>query len=196
MQSMRSRIEGTGRRSWRHAALALTAALTVGWLGGGSCQASYCSEDCDPCVAHCRCSTSVCYQSSATFAATHALTEYTLDEAREEAGARRTFRDIVGLSVQRAGGSARPTADECVAFARGVLSVNAALFPCATEDDVPRATAEFVLDAALAFDGRWVVQMHREGIAARRAESRPVDVVTFLFDERGNLIEIDHAAVR
>lgn len=230
---------GSGKlHSLRSLALAFVAAGAVGWLGGGSCQASYCSEDCDPCLKQCRCNTSICYQTSATFQATHALTDYTLDElpadptpvdasrtmapttasaadpvgqfAIESAGVlaresptkappRRTFRDIVGLSVQRAGGSPWPGADECVQFARGVLAVNAALFPRTSTDD-------FVLDAALPCDGQWVVQfhrgaqeLHRDALDRRadggvRTSTRELEVVSFLFDARGNLIEIDHAA--
>jgi hypothetical protein len=165
-------------------------------------------------VKQCHCKTSICYQTSATFQATHALTEYTLDElpadelpaestpidaSPTQAPLRRTFRDIVGLSIQRAGGSAMPDAQECVQFARGVLSVNAELFPSASSED-------FTLDAALPCDRQWVVQFHRgsleldRGALERRtvgrdhADTRELEVVSFLFDARGNLIEIDHAA--
>ena len=180
-------------RSVRSLAIALAAASSLGWLASGSCRASYCSEDCDPCLKSCRCSSSICYQSQATFEATHALTEYTLDEPADEAGPRRTFRDVVGLSIPRAGGPAIPTEADCVTFARGVLDVNARLFPPpprararADSSDRAATTSDFVLDAALPFEGRWVVQFHRD--VAR-------DVVSFLFDERGTLLEIDHASL-
>lgn len=184
----------------RRAALALVAASAVGWLGSGSCQASYCSEDCDPCLKQCRCSTSVCYQSNATFQATHTLGAFELveesldgeaDDGNSDSGLRRAFRAIEGLSVQRAGGPTVPDARDCVLFAQGVIATQPATF-------APRSGADggaWALDAVVVCEDAWVVQFRRT-TADRRVVDSDRESLTFLFDARGNLLEIEQVASR
>lgn len=178
--------------AWRRAALALVAASAVGWLGGGSCQASYCSEDCDPCLAACRCKTSVCYQTSATFQATHTLAGFDLVEEELDGGTvRRSFRAIEGLSVQRAGGPTVPDARDCARFAQGVIATQPATFaPRAGEDG-----GAWALDAVLPCDDAWVVQFRRS-TPDRRAVPADAESLAFLFDARGDLLEIEQVATR
>lgn len=165
----------------KRALTSLAAALAIGWLGGGTCHISYCDEDCDPCVQKCRCRTSVCYQSAAAYQATHALVVFDRrDEASRDGAVQSVFTDIVGLSVQRAGGPAAPGIEDVVRFARGVLLVNEALFR--------RSAAELMLLHTERCESGTLAQFQREH------EGRATDLVTFLFDPRGNLAEIVHDA--
>jgi hypothetical protein len=159
-------------------ALAVVGAAT--WLGGGSCAVSYCSEDCDPCLSsHCKCNT-VCQHSHATFEATHALEHFEIAEHTGEHGAtQRTFSQILGLSVERAGGPAWPADDDIVRFTRGVIDVNPTQL--ARRD----ASLAFELDSVSRYETAVVVQMHQ--VAAPDHENQ----LSFLFDPRGNLIEVD-----
>jgi hypothetical protein len=159
----------------------LVAAVAIGWLGGGTCFVSYCSEDCDACIQQCKCKTSTCNQSGAAFQATHALVAFERsDEAGSDGALQRVFTDIVGLSVQRAGGPAVPGAEDVVRFARGVLLVNEALFR--------RNAAEFTLLHTERCESGTLAQFQREH------DGRATDLVTFYFDPRGNLVEIAHDA--
>ncbi|MDZ4773696.1 MAG: hypothetical protein SGI72_11250 [Planctomycetota bacterium] len=159
----------------------LVVAASVGWLSAGSCQVSYCDEDCDPCFQQCRCKTSVCYQSSASFLVAHTLVAFDRTDEMNSAGElHRVFSDIAGLSAQRAGAPSNPDGAAIIAFARGVLAVNAALFG--------RAANEFELLHTERMETGCFVQFERaEGAHA-------TDLVTFYFDPRGNLVEIAHDA--
>lgn len=178
----------TPHRGWKGAFVAVFAAFAVGWLGGGSCQVSYCSEDCDPCVRQCHCTNSVCIQTNATFQATHALTEFVPVEYATDSGAtRRTLIEIVGLSVQRAGGPAWPEADDVKRFARGILAVNATLLAR------PEIDSAFEFDSISAFETAWVVQFHQERTETSRSLT---NTVSLLLDRSGNLVEIDQTVAR
>ncbi|MBL8859627.1 MAG: hypothetical protein JNL28_14055 [Planctomycetes bacterium] len=175
--------ERSPRRPWKRTAVALVTALAFGWLSSGSCQVSYCSEDCDPCVVQCRCRTSACYYSSSTLQALHTLKLYERSEGYAAEGElHQSFSDIRGLSVQLVGGPPAPEVADCVRFARGVLSVNAALFAR------PGAAGEFDLVQAHASDTGALVQFQRE------RDGRATDLVTLFFDPRGSLLQIDHDA--
>ncbi len=171
-----------------------TTTMGVLLLASGTCEVSYCSEDCDPCVTQCHCSNLVCHHGAATaFRETHRLASFELLERRDPSPGRaasgsivRTFADIYGLSVQRAGGPAIPSAPDLVAFARGVLEVNAALF--ARED----RRAGWILDSVDLYESAGVVTFHREYTSASDgARFLPTNCVSFLFDPHGSLIEID-----
>lgn len=161
----------------------LVALLAVGWLGGGSCTVAACYEDCDPCLSQCKCSNH-CKLTQASFQATHALTDFLVIEHRSEGElAQRTFTEIVGLSVERAGGPAWPADEFVVRFVRGVLAVNP--HHLALRDTPPA----FELDIVLRYETAVVLQFHQTGSPARE------NLITFLFDPRGNLVEIDQAIV-
>ncbi len=124
--------------------------------------------------------TTVCEHTHATFAATHALEHFEIIEHTGERGAtQRTFSDIIGLSVERAGGPAWPGDDDIVAFARGVTAVNPAHLARRN------APMQFNLDSVSRYQTAIVVQLHQS--AATGNENQ----LSFLFDPRGNLIEID-----
>lgn len=168
------------------------AAATLGVLlfASGTCEVSYCSEDCDPCVTQCHCSNLTCHHgAAAAFGETHRLGGFELLERRvssPEGAILRTFADIYGLSVQRAGGPSTPSAPDLAGFARGVLEVNARLF--ARED----RRAQWLLDSVDLYESAGVVNFHREYTSASDgARFLPTNCVAFLFDGRGNLIEID-----
>jgi len=187
MKAMRS-IRGHGRpavgRVGQQLATALAALCAMGWLGGGSCHVSYCSEDCDPCFEHCACNT-ICSHSHATFQATHALTDYFLVEHPVSNGmVQRTFTEIAGLSIERAGGPAWPGDEHVLAFTRGLLAVNPSHL---ARRDAP---VEFVLDSLFRYETAIVAQFHQDVPPGRE------NLVTFLLDPRGNLIEIDQALAR
>jgi hypothetical protein len=168
------------KRLWTQVMLAVAVVGAATWLGGGSCVASFCSEDCDPCLSsNCKCNT-VCQHSHATFQATHALEHFELVEHAGLRGAtQRTFSEILGLSVERAGGPAWPGDDDVVRFARGVIEVNP------TQLARPNAVVAFDLDDVSRYETAIVVQMHQV------AEHENENQLSFLFDPRGNLIEID-----
>jgi hypothetical protein len=164
----------------KRALTSLVAAVAIGWLGGGTCQVSYCSEDCDPCLQQCVCQTH-CHQTGAAFQAAHALVAFeVVDVSSEEGALQRNFTDIRGIRVQRAGGSTIPDVDDCVRCARGVLVVNARLFH--------RDASEFVLRQAERCASGTLLHFERE------QDGRVTDLVTFFFDPLGNLMQIAHDA--
>lgn len=164
---------------WRNLVLAIVVVGVNGWLGGSTCVVSYCHEDCDPCLQQCKCNTE-CHHSHATFAATHALERFEVVERTGERGAtQRTFTEILGLSVERAGGPAWPGDDDIVRFVRGVIEVNAAQLAR------PDADPAFDLDSVSRYETAIVVQMHQV------VQPGNGNQLGFLFDPRGNLLEID-----
>jgi hypothetical protein len=162
----------------------LVALLAVGWLGGGSCTVAACYEDCDPCLSQCKCSNH-CKQTQATFQAGHALIEFlVIEHPSDGKRAQRTFTEIAGLSVERAGGPAWPADEFVVRFARGVLAVNP--HHLALRDAPPA----FELDSVLRYETATVLQFHQAGLGTRE------NLITFLLDPRGNLVEIDQAVAQ
>lgn len=157
----------------------LAAALALGWLTGGSCHVSYCDEDCDPCVQRCRCQTSICYRSNAAWAAAHTLVLYERIDLRTSAGdLQRAFRDIRGLSVPLAGGPTPSEPSDTVRFCRDVLRANEVMFG--------GVAGRCDLLDVLADGTGTLVRFERDEAGL------PTDLVTFLLDPRGNLVEITH----
>jgi len=169
---------------WQRLAGVLLTAASFGWLSSGSCQVSYCSEDCDPCVVQCRCQTSVCYYGSSTLRGLHTLTQYERSEGASADVLHQTFRDIRGVSLQFLGAAPEPSVEDCVRFARGILSVNARLF------DRPGVKGEFTLVQSGRCEGGTLVQFQRG------AEADATDLVILFFDVGGSLLQIDHDARR
>lgn len=164
---------------------ALSIALLFGVSTSGSCQASYCSEDCDPCLTQCVC-TNVCHHSSATFRATHALVDFTYSEVHDGARTVRTFADVVGLSTRATGVPAMPESADLARFARGVLEVSAARFGTTTN-------APWVLDAVDVYENVRVVTFHLD---SAQISDPAANQMSFLFDAAGNLIEVDQTLSR
>lgn len=158
----------------------LVAAFAIGWLAGGSCVVATCFEDCDPCIQQCKCKTSKCSTTQAAYQATHALIAFEHTETTSPNAHQRTFTNIAGLSVQRAGGPAQPGTDDVVRFARGVLLVNRPLFRLDPN--------ELTLLQALHCESGTLAQFQRGH------EDRATDLITFFFDPRGNLMQITHDA--
>ena len=173
-----SRRIGTTLATW----IAVVGATV--WLGGGSCQVSYCKEDCDPCLHQCVCNT-VCEHTHASFQLTHALREFLLTEhSASDDMTQRTFSELIGLSVEGSHGPAWPGDGDLVTFARGVLAVNPAYL---ARRDSP---LQFDLDSVSRYETATVVQMHQA------TEGGHENQISFLFDPRGNLIEIDQTIAR
>lgn len=157
----------------------LAAALALGWLASGTCHISYCSDDCDPCIEECHCHKSTCHRTGLSWAFVHTLARYERgDERNPDGSLHRTFGAIRGLSTARAGGSAAPSSAEAAFFARNVLAANRALFG--------RPAEAFTLLDALACESGILVRYQRD------EAGQATDLVTFLFDPRGNLLEIAH----
>lgn len=164
----------------KRALISLVAAVAIGWLGGGTCHASYCVEECDPCLQQCLCQ-KTCHQTSAAFQAAHALVAFeVVDEAGDEGAHQRNYTEIRGIAVRRAGQVSIPEMDECVRCARGVLLVNARLFR--------RDASEFTLRQAERCASGTLLHFQREHA------DRVTDLVTFFFDPIGNLMQIAHDA--
>jgi hypothetical protein len=164
----------------------LSCALLIGapLLSSGSCVVVACSEDCDPCVSQCKCSNKCHDGTSQSQQALHLLDRYRLEERVD--GLRRSvraFTEIEGLSVQRAHGPAIPAEGDFARFAQGVLVVNARSFALSSG---PRA---WILDSAEMYETAAVVTFHQDTPSASNC-------VAFLFDRRGNLLEIDQTLAR
>jgi len=158
-------------------ASAVAATLLVLGLCGGSCFVAYCSEDCDPCVAKCKCSTVCNNPQNLGFEGLHRLSAYRVSASFDPEGAyERTFTDIVGLSLDFAQGPVEHSAADHTRFAEGVIDVNAWLL-------APGGT-EWTAEPVQVFQTGFVVPF--------RGES-PWERLDFLFDRRGNLVEIHQA---
>jgi hypothetical protein len=153
-------------------------------FSGGTCILVVCSEQCDPCaVSTCKCST--CSHHPNGFDASHRLDVFgTSVWIDRENHVTRIYSDILGLSLDRALGAGAHSENDMVRFALDVLAVNGERF---------RSNAgggRWVLDDVQRFDGSSVVVLHETSASSRRTEN---PTASFLFDVRGNLLEIDHA---
>ena len=163
----------------RAIASAVAAFSLVSFLSGGSCTVSYCSEDCDPCVQQCQCRRVCNHPLSVDFETAHKLAAYRLSVAVEPSGGQvRTFSEIVGLSLALAYGPRENADQDFVRFARGVIQVN----PVLGEAKGAAGGGRWTPEPVEIFEACVVVPFQREG-----SEDR----LTFLFDRRGNLVEID-----
>jgi hypothetical protein len=161
------------------------AVLTAVFLSGSVCIVVYCTEDCDPCLVQtCKCST--CNHTTAGFEVSHRLEAYDLTLVADPKNqVTRIYANIIGLSLDRASGARPHSEDDMTTFARNVLAVNA---------DFLRPTSSagtWVLDRVERFDGARVVSFH-ESIGEESLIDVRAATAIFLFDGRGNLVEIDH----
>jgi hypothetical protein len=191
LRFVRSTIERT-TRAWRPgfglrraSVFALIASALVLVFSGGTCVVVYCSEDCDPCLVDtCKCSQ--CSHHAPDFEVSHRLEGFTssvLIDADDRVT--RIYADILGLSLDRALGVRAHTEIDAVQFARGVLRTNIERFPSRASE------GGWSLDGVQRIDRSTIVTFH-DGDERASNETRTA-TVTFLFDARGNLVEIDHA---
>jgi hypothetical protein len=154
---------------------AVAAWFLVSGLGGAFCAVSVCTEDCDPCLSQCKCNTN-CDHGSSDSLTSHRLVSYRLSMFEQpDGGLLRTISDISGLSLDRADGPRDHEAADFRRFAEGVLEVNGLVL------QPRRGTWSF--RSVDVFEEALVVGFAREG--------RPGSSLDFLFDRRGNLVEID-----
>jgi hypothetical protein len=191
LRFVRSTIERT-TRAWRPgfglrraSVFALIASALVLVFSGGTCVVVYCSEDCDPCLVDtCKCSQ--CSHHAPDFEASHRLEGFTssvLVDADDRVT--RIYAHILGLSLDRALGVRPHTEIHAVQFARDVLRTNIERFPSRASE------GGWSLDGVQRIDRSTIVTFH-DGDERASNETRTA-TVTFLFDARGNLVEIDHA---
>lgn len=165
------------RSSWRVLAGTAAACLLVAGLCGGSCTVAVCKEDCDPCVQQCVCS-GTCHNGLAyDYETVHRFSTYrrtaTLAPGRETTQA---FTDIVGLSLDLAHGPVEHSAADYTRFAEAVIDVNSALL-------APKGM-KWTPGPVQLFQTAFVVPFRGENEAEQ---------LEFLFDRRGNLVEIHQA---
>lgn len=178
--------ESRSRSAAQAVGLLLLVLSPIPLFSGGSCTIAYssCSDNCDPCVTTCKCPHQHCNQSTGVdFEAARKLESYELAIAVEPDGrTTKIYARIVGLSIERALGRAVRGAADLRGFAEGVIAVNPESFDLASSGDRWNFEATDVYDTASVVTFR--------GHGSKRAEDR---TLTFLFDARGNLIEIDDA---
>ncbi|MFN0006825.1 MAG: hypothetical protein ACKVXR_02865 [Planctomycetota bacterium] len=165
------------RSSWRVLASTVAACLLVAGLCGGSCTVVYCDEDCDPCVQQCQCSGRCRNGLAFDYETVHRFSTYRRTATIVPEGvATQTFTDIVGLSLDLAHGPVEHSAADYTRFAEAVIDVNSALL-------APRGVT-WTPEPVQLFQTAFVVPFHgdREG-----------QQLEFLFDRRGNLVEIHQA---
>ena len=165
------------RSSWRVLASTAAAYFLVGGLSGSSCAVAVCSEDCDPCVSQCLCS-HVCRNGLAyEYETVHRLSTFRRTATiADEDETTQMFTDIVGLSLDLAHGPVEHSAADYVRFARAVIDVNPALLVPGGVNWTPEPVQHFQTASVVPFHGE------REG-----------QQLEFLFDRRGNLVEIHQA---
>ena len=156
----------------------VAAVLLVAVLSGAVCAVAACSEDCDPCVAQCKCHTQCNHPLALDFDAAHRLRRYRMSVAADaEGGIVRTISEIEGLSLAFAYAARERSQEDFVRFARGVIQVNAIL------GDAPGGDAKgWLAEPVEVFEASVVVPFARADSLAR---------LNFLFDRRGSLVEID-----
>jgi hypothetical protein len=172
-------------RVWRPLFSTLIAVVTAVFLSGSVCIAVYCTEDCDPCLLQtCKCST--CAHHTSNFESSHRLDAYDLAlvaDAKDQVT--RVYANILGLSLDRALGAKPHSEDDLAKFARDVLTVNGDLFGPGT------SAGRWVLDGVERFGSSRVATFHASDAGELVIEDGAS--ISFLFDGRGNLVEIDHS---
>jgi hypothetical protein len=162
------------RRAGHATASVLASCFLVAGLCGSSCTAAVCVEHCDPCFEQCLCHTQ-CQHAVLDAQTSHKLSKYRLEIADQRDGATvRTISEISGLSLDLADGVREHTGADFVRFAAGVIEFNGLLLQSRRGLWTPQPVETF--------DGAVVVPF-------ASTESR--GALTFLFDRRGNLVEID-----
>jgi hypothetical protein len=162
------------RKTGHAIASVLASYFLVAGLCGSSCTAAVCVEDCDPCFNQCLCHTQ-CNHAVLDAQTSHKLSKYRLAVAEQRDGTIvRTISEISGLSLDFADGLREHTSADFVRFAAGVIEFNGLLLQSRHGLWTPRAVETF--------DGAVVVPF---------ASTESGASLTFLFDRRGNLVEID-----
>lgn len=159
-------------------ATAVSAWFLVCGLTGAVCAVVVCHENpsCDPCVTNnCKCVTE-CHHGALDAVTSHRLTRYRLSIAEPSEGTvARTISEIAGLSLDVADGPIEHTAADFRLFAERTIEVNGLVLQ-------PRR-GTWTARSVEAFPGAIVV-----GFAGTADPAASLD---FLFDRRGNLLEID-----
>lgn len=159
-------------------ATAIAAWFLVCGLSGAVCAVVVCHENpsCDPCVTtNCKCQTE-CHHGALDSQTSHRLTHYRLSIAEPSPSTiARTLSEIAGLSLDVADGPIEHTAADFRRFAEGVIEVNGLVLQ-------PRG-GTWTARSVEAFPDAIVV-----GFAGTIEAGASLD---FLFDRRGNLLEID-----
>lgn len=186
MQRCDSIRAGGWRRTARALCVPILAVSLVPIFSGGSCSVGYvyCSDDCDPCLQNCHCPNRRCNQlASIDFEDARRLATYELALVVEPDGrTTRIYSRIVGLSIERALGKTEHDAQDVRTFIAGVIAVNGERFQLAGAD------ASWVFESLDVFDTAEVATYRASG--SRSSAER---TLTFLFDRRGNLVEVDDA---
>jgi hypothetical protein len=162
-------------------ATGIAAWFLVSGLCGAVCAVAVCVEDCDPCVSQCKCHHE-CKHGFLDSQTAHRLSGYRLaitDDPR--GGVVRTISEIVGLSLDLADGPRRHSAEDFARFAEGVIEFNGLLLQPRRGTWTPKAVE--------VFDTAVVVPFENASVSARREGVETT--LEFLFDRRGNLIQID-----
>ncbi len=160
------------RKAGLQVALLVAALAVVPLFSGGSCTVVYSSCTCDPCFQVCPCNEFCDRFQTVDYEDVRRLSTYELAIVVEPDGrATRIYSGIVGISFERAIGRAEFTSEELRRFASSVIAVNPRLF----------GDARWELEFVDGFQTGYVVTY-------RANETR---TLTFLFDVRGNLVEID-----
>jgi hypothetical protein len=159
------------------------ATATAAWFlvcgfSGAVCAVVVCHENpsCDPCQnTNCKCQTE-CHHGALDAQTSHRLGHYRLSIAEPSAGmVARTMSEIAGLSLDVADGPIEHTAADFRRFAEGVIEVNGLVLQPMRGTWTARSVEAFP-DAVVA------------SFAGTADEDSSLD---FLFDRRGNLLEID-----
>jgi hypothetical protein len=157
-------------------ATGIAAWFLVSGLCGSTCAVAVCVEDCDPCLpgAQCKCQHE-CHHGFLDSQTAHKLPRYRLtitDDPR--GGVVRTISDIVGLSLDLADGPREHSAEDFARFAEGVIEFNGLVLQSRERTWEPG-----------------MVQVFDESVVVPFAPTGGEASLTFLFDRRGNLLEID-----
>jgi hypothetical protein len=159
-------------------ATAIAAWFLVCGLTGAVCAVVVCHENpgCDPCVSNnCKCETN-CHHGALDAQTSHRLTHYRLSiSASSEGTIVRTISEIAGLSLDVADGPIDHEAADFRRFAEGVIEVNGLVLEPRRGTWTARSVEAFPDAVVVSFAG-----------TAESAAS-----LDFLFDRRGNLVEID-----
>jgi hypothetical protein len=157
-------------------ATAIAAWFLVCGLSGAVCAVVVCNENCDPCITRtCKCQTE-CHHGALDAQTSHRLTHYRLSIAEPSAGTVvRTISGIVGLSLDVADGPIEHTAADFRRFAEGVIEVNGLLLQPRRGTWSARSVEDFQEAIVVGFAGT----------------ADPAASLEFLFDRRGNLVEIE-----
>jgi hypothetical protein len=166
------------RSAGQFIATAIAAWFLVCGLSGAVCAVVVCHENpsCDPCVTNsCKCQTD-CHHGALDARTSHRLSHYKLSIAEPSAGTvARTLSEIAGLSLDVADGPIEHTAADFRRFAEGVIEVNGLVLRPMRGTWTARSVEAFPEAIVVGFAG----------------SVDPAASLEFLFDRRGNLLEID-----